>query len=67
MGKYQDCKWDVNNLVFETNLLPEKDINTDKNYGKQDSDKSIPDKPEEEDLGSELDDSFCSEITSESE
>lgn len=44
MGKYQDCKWDTNNLVFENNLMPEKEINTDKNYGKLDSEKSVAEK-----------------------
>ena len=62
-GKFQDHKWDANNLVFETNLISDKEINIEKNEqkGSENSGK------EEEESVSEQSDSFYSEITSESE
>lgn len=46
MGKFQDHKWDANNLVFETNLLEEKEINVEKEH-KGESDHSLEPKDEE--------------------
>lgn len=30
-GKFNDFKWDANNLVFETNILSEKEIKMERN------------------------------------
>ena len=46
MGKYQDHKWDANNLVFETNLLEEKEVIVEKEH-KGESDQSLEPKDEE--------------------
>jgi hypothetical protein len=41
LGKYQDPKWDANNLVFETLLLEEKEGNGEKVDHKGESEKSL--------------------------